>query len=111
MSDSKKSKKVGNPLRKRLLRELRQDFGKYVVIFVFILATIAMVSGFLVSDVSLKTAYDESFEKYNVEDGHFSLYMPAEEGFFDGLEKLHKVRVYENFYADKETDGDNYIRI
>ena len=63
MSDSKKTNKVKNPLRKRLFRELKQDFGKYMVVFTFIFATIAMVSGFLVSDISLKTAYDESFEK------------------------------------------------
>ena len=111
MSDAKKIKKVRNPLRKRLLRELKQDFGKYLVVFGFIFATIAMVSGFLVSDVSLKTAYDESFEKYNVEDGHFTLLLPAEKGFFDGLERLHKVKVYQNFYADFETDDGNSIRV
>ena len=111
MSSMNKRKKVRNPLRKRLLRELRQDFGKYLVVFGFIFATIAMVSGFLVSDISLKTAYDESFEKYAVEDGHFTLLMPAEEGFFDGLERLHKVKVYENFYADFETDNDNSVRL
>ena len=111
MSDSKKTNKVKNPLRKRLFRELKQDFGKYMVVFTFIFATIAMVSGFLVSDISLKTAYDESFEKYNVEDGHFTLYMPAEEGFFDGMEKEYKVKVYENFYADFETGDGNTLRI
>lgn len=104
-------KKVKNPLRKRLLRELKQDFGKYLVVFGFIFATIAMVSGFLVSDVSLKTAYDESFAKYNVEDGHFTLFMPAEKGFFEDMEKLYKVKVSENFYADFETDGGNTARL
>ena len=111
MSDSKKTNRVKNPLRKRLFRELKQDFGKYVVVFTFIFATIAMVSGFLVSDISLKTAYDESFETYNVEDGHFTLYMPAEEGFFDGMEKEYKVKVYENFYADFETGDGNTLRM
>ena len=111
MSDSKKTNKVKNPLRKRLFRELKQDFGKYVVVFTFIFATIAMVSGFLVSDISLKTAYDESFEKYNVENGHFTLYMPAEEGFFDGMEKEYKVKVYESFYADFETGDGNTLRM
>ena len=66
MSDIKTSKNIKNPLGKRLWRELTQDFGKYMVIFVFIFATITMVSGFLVSDISLKTTYDQSFEKYNI---------------------------------------------
>ena len=106
-----KQKKVGNPLRKRLIRELKQDFGKYLVVFIFIFATIAMVSGFLVSDISLKTAYDESFEKYSVEDGHFNLLMPAGDGFFDGMERLYKVKVYENFYSDRYIDNGDSIRI
>ena len=36
-----------NPLRKRLLRELKNDIGKYLVIFLFMTATIGFVSGFL----------------------------------------------------------------
>ena len=104
-------KKVKNPLRKRLLRELFHDFGKYVVVFTFISATIAMVSGFLVSDISLKTTYDESFEKYTVEDGHFSLLMPAEDDFFADMERLYKVKVYENFYADRESADGSTVRM
>ena len=106
-----KPKKVRNPLRKRLFRELLHDFGKYVVIFTFIFATIAMVAGFLVSDISLKTAYDESFEEYNVEDGHFTLLTPAEDGFFVGMERYYKVKVYENFYADREADDGDAVRV
>ena len=106
-----KPKKVRNPLRKRLFRELLHDFGKYVVIFTFIFTTIAMVAGFLVSDISLKTAYDESFEEYNVEDGHFTLLTPAEDGFFDGMERYYKVKVYENFYADREADDGDAVRV
>ena len=61
-----------NPLRKRLLRELKNDSGKYLVIFLFMTATIGFVSGFLVADESMLYAYDESFEKYNVENGNFT---------------------------------------
>lgn len=104
-------KKVKNPLRKRLLREFLHDFGKYLVVFTFIFATIAMVSGFLVSDISLKTAYDESFEKYTVEDGHFTMLTPAEDGFFLGMERLYKVKVYENFYADRECADGSTVRM
>ena len=43
-----------NPLRKRFLRELKQDFGKYAVIFLFITLTIGFISGFLVADNSMK---------------------------------------------------------
>ncbi len=33
--------------------------------------TIGFVSGFLVADGSMLKAYDESFEKYNIENGNF----------------------------------------
>ena len=51
-----------NPLRKRYLRELKRDIGKYMVIFLFMSLTIGFISGFLVADDSMKTAYDNSFE-------------------------------------------------
>ena len=68
----KRGGSMKNPLRKRLLRELKNDIGKYLVIFLFMTATIGFVSGFLVADESMLYAYDESFEKYNVENGNFT---------------------------------------
>ena len=60
-----------NPLRKRYLRELVSEPGKYLGIFLLLVSTIGFVSGFMVADHSMLQAYNESFEKYNVEDGHF----------------------------------------
>lgn len=62
-----------NPLRKRLLRELKSELGKYLVIFLLLVGTIGFVSGFLVADGSMIRAYNEGFEKYNIEDGNFRL--------------------------------------
>ena len=42
-----RGKKMKNPLRKRLPRELKTEFGKYLVIFLLLVATIGLVSGFL----------------------------------------------------------------
>ena len=44
-----------NPLKKRLPREFIGDFGKYLVIFLFMIGTIGFVSGFLVADDSMMT--------------------------------------------------------
>ena len=55
-----------NPLNRRLLRELKGEFGKYLVILILLIATIGFVSGFLVADGSMLAAYNESFEKYNI---------------------------------------------
>ena len=60
-----------NPLRRRYLRELWGQFGKHAVIFVLLVFTIGLISGFLVADGSMIIAYKESFEKYNIEDGNF----------------------------------------
>ena len=60
-----------NPLRKRFFRELREEIGKYLVVFILMAATIGFVSGFLVADGSMLTAYNNSFQKYNIEDGKF----------------------------------------
>ena len=62
-----------SPLRKRIPRELKGEIGKYLVVFILMVATIGMVSGFLVADGSMIQAYDEGFEKYNIEDGNFRL--------------------------------------
>ena len=34
-----------NPLRKRIPRELKGEFGKYLVVFILMVTTIGMVSG------------------------------------------------------------------
>ena len=83
-------KKIKNPLRKRWHREIRQDKGKYIALFLFLFVSIAFVSGFLVGDNSLKKAYNKSFKKYNIEDGHFSLGMKADKAT---LEKIRKEKV------------------
>ena len=62
-----------NPLSRRLLRELRQDIGKYIALFLFLTLTTGFISGFLVADGSMVRAYDASFEKYDIESGHFTI--------------------------------------
>lgn len=100
-----------NPLNKRIFREIKGEIGKYAVIFLFMTALISIVSGFLIGDESLKTAYNESFEKYNVEDGNFEL---AEKADADTLKSIEdeKVKLYENFYVEEKTDDfESTIRI
>ena len=98
-------KKMRNPLWKRLPRELVGDIGKYLVIFLFMTATIGFVSGFLVADESMLEAYDESFEKYRIENGNFTLDSQATEEKLSDLGK-EGVTIYENFYLDEPVDVD-----
>ena len=48
-----------NPLNKRYSRELKQDFGKYAAIFLFLVFFIGAMSGFFVSDISVAATYYE----------------------------------------------------
>ena len=99
-----------NPLHKRLPRELRGEFGKYLVIFLMMILSIGFVSGFLVADGSMLTAYQEGFEKYQVEDGHFRL---ADKLNKNQIQKLEAggVTLYENFYLEKDLDNGSKMRI
>ena len=94
-----------NPLLKRLPRELIGDIEKYLAVFLFMTATIGFVSGFLVADDSMLAAYQESFEKYHIEDGNFTLEKKATDSQIKRLEK-EGVQIYENYYVEEDADTD-----
>ena len=98
------TKKMKNPLNRRLPRELKSEFGKYLVIFLFFIMVISLVSGFLVADTSLHTAYLDAFDKYNIEDGNFAYAEEASDDAIAAIEKDGKVKVYANFYKEEDTD-------
>ena len=99
-----------NPLLKRLPRELAGEFSKYLVILVLLITTIGFVSGFLVADESMLAAYDESFEKYNIEDGNFVSAAKLTKEQKKEIEK-NDIKLYDNFYVDADTDKSNVMRI
>lgn len=100
-----------NPLNKRLPRELKAEFGKYLVLFLFLAGIIGLISGFLVASSSMIKAYDESFEKYHIEDGNFELESEASESAIQSIEK-EGVTIYPNYYVEEETGNvDSVLRI
>lgn len=101
---------VKNPLRKRVFRELRGELGKYLVIFLLLTVTIAFVSGFLVADGSMIKAYNESFEKYNVEYGNFRVKDKLNPGQIQYISRSG-ITLYENFYAEEPMDNDSVLRM
>ena len=62
-----------SPLVRRLPKELKRDFKKYLIIFLILFLTIGFVSGMFVANNSMLEAGQNAFAKYNVEDGHFNL--------------------------------------
>ncbi len=102
---------VKDPLMKRLPRELKQEKGKYIALFLFLCLTVGFCSGFLVADGSMQRAYDDSFTKYTIEDGHFSLAALPEESFLDQLQQDCAVTLFPLFYLDKELENTHIIRL
>lgn len=98
------------PLNKRLIRELTGDIGKYIVIFILLVFSIGFVSGFLVAGESMIKAYNESFEKYNIEDGNFRTEEKITAAQKERIEKKG-VSIFENFYIEKEFDNNTKLRI
>lgn len=99
-----------NPLRKRLLRELKSEIGKYLVIFLLLVCSIGFVSGFLVADGSMIIAYHEGFEKYNIEDGNFRLAKEANRAQKKAIQELG-VTLYDNFYVEEPLTNGTTLRI
>ncbi len=99
-----------NPLKKRYLRELKDDFGKYIVIFLLLVLTIGVVSGFDVADESMMQAYQTSFEKYHVEDGNFVTERKLTASQRTLLEK-NGIEIYDLTRYETSFTNDTTIRI
>lgn len=101
-----------NPLGKRLPRELTKEFGKYIAIFLFLIGMISLGSGFLVCSHSMGAAYDESFEKYHIEDGNLEFSEEPDADTLADIEKTGKLTLYPNFYKEEDTEGfESTLRI
>ena len=99
-----------NPLNKRLPREFRKDFGKYLVIFLLLVITIGFVSGFLVADGSMIKAYTEGIDNYNTENGHFRTSEKMNDAQIQSVEE-NGIRIYNNFYLEQDLTNGSTMRI
>ena len=99
-----------DPLRHRLLRSLREDWGKYTALFLFLFVLISFTSGYFVADGSMKRAYDESFETYSIEDGHFTVKAPLTAEEISKLEQDKSITIAPLDYIDRETEAAHTVR-
>ena len=105
-----------NPLMKRLPKELLGDFKKYMIMFLFLILMIAMGAGDLVASFSMNKSFDETKEKYNLEDGNFKLYYEASDEFIENMNKKG-IKVYDNLYkeldefVDDDEKADATVRV
>ena len=99
-----------NPLRKRLLRELKEEAGKYTVIFLLMILSIGFISGFLVADNSMITAYNNSFEDYNIEDGHFETQKEMNRAQRKAVSALG-IEIHDLYYTDEPLHNGSTLRV
>lgn len=126
-----RDRNVKNPLQKRIPRELKRDWKKYLVVALFLVLTIGFVSGMYVANGSMMLSAVEGKEKYHLENGHFELDQKADKELIRAIEAGEKadvkqfyldqakkerddpdfsevpVTVYENFYRNEDEDHDN----
>ena len=72
--------------------------------------SIGLISGFLVADGSMIKAYNDSFDKYNIEDGHFRLNDSLSKENKKTLEK-EGVTIYDLNYIEEEVESTSTIRL
>ena len=100
-----------NPLFKRIKREFIHDIVKYIVMFLFLMLPIALCSGFMVGNDSMIKTYYEAIDKYNLEDGHFSLLNELDDNTKTKIEEKENITVYNLNYKDELTSDSHTIRL
>ncbi len=99
-----------NPLNKRLKREILNNLGKYISIFLLLTLTIALTSSFFLVQKSVKFTYDNSHESGNVEDGQIEFVNKLsknDEKIFEN----NNVEIEENYYINIKKDNNKLFRI
>lgn len=103
--------RIKNPLRKRVLRELKKDAAKYAAIFIMMVLLVSMCSGMRVSNESLKKAYYDSYELYTLEDGHMTFDKALPDSVRTSIEEKGGLRFCDNMFIDEDITGtDKTIR-
>ena len=99
-----------SPLSKRYIRDLKNDFGKYAVIFLLLTLTVGFSSGYIIAGDSMIKTYNDSFAEYNIEHGHFVTQAPLNHSKQRAISELG-VNTYELFYNDVETEAYGTLRL
>ena len=92
---------MASPLRKRFPRELKNNLGKYLGIFLLMSATIALTSGFLLAAHSIGVIIDDMPEKYSIEDARFTTAFEATD---------EQLNAADDAASDAGTGGTDIVR-
>ena len=89
-----------NPLIRRIPRELKGDWHKYLVIIVFMVIMIGVISGMYVGHDSMLAAVYAGRDELDLEDGSFELSKKASQALLDDISSGKKADV-RSYYIDK----------
>ncbi|MCR5283560.1 MAG: ABC transporter permease [Lachnospiraceae bacterium] len=97
-----------NPLIKRIPRELKTEWHKYLVIILFMVLMIGVISGMYVGHDSMLAAIHAGWEKLKLEDGSFELSHKASQELLSDIGSGEKadVRAYLIEKGQKEADKE-----
>lgn len=99
-----------NPLNKRIPRMLIGNAGKLIAILLFLILSIGLVLGFLVAEQYLRVNYENAYEEYNIEDGHFELLGEMPDALAEELGK-EDLAIYPLFNKDVELKEGRTLRV
>ncbi len=74
-----------NPLVKRVWKDIRRDWKRYLMILLMLVVTVGFVSGMYVANNSMLHSIDSGAEKFSRENGHFRLSAMADEETLTGI--------------------------
>ena len=99
-----------NPLNNRFKRQLKNDFSKYLVIFLLIVIMVALTSGFQAANNSVVNTIHNNEVLLKQQSGYFVTKKKLNKAQIDLFEKEANLKVYEEFYKEESIDNDTTFR-
>ena len=96
-----------NPLFKRVPKNIKKDWKKYLILCLLLLLTISLVSAMYVGNNSMERTFADCYADYNIEDGHFEL-KDEPTDFLKGKIEDEGIKLYPQFYKDFDEDKEPF---
>ncbi|MBP0974437.1 MAG: ABC transporter permease, partial [Oscillospiraceae bacterium] len=97
-------------LRKRLLRDLRANFGRYLALFLLFVMGLYLVVSIVGSSEMIIQGTEHQKAKNMVEDGQFSVFLPLSDDDLSGL-TMDGTTIEPMFSLDLKTDEHATLRL
>ena len=91
--------KMQKILRKRVLRDLKENFFRYLALGLLIILCMYMIGSLVGAGETIVQGVDEQAEKNHMEDGQFTCFVPLSKGNKKMLAE-HDVELEKMFYLD-----------